>query len=94
MLRKSRDEKKDELASLLQVYGSLPPPQTNKQFSELLDWLDKDRERVFTYARFSDVVKYGFRGTMVLATVIMIFAASERAESIKWFLKLLSPFIK
>lgn len=94
-ISKGNDDTKDPInSSFLQVYQSLPPPQNHKQFSELLAWLDKDRDRVFTHAKFSDVSKYIYRGLMSLVAFILVFATSERTEAIKWILKLLSPFIK
>jgi hypothetical protein len=79
---------------ILQVYETLPPPQNNEQYSEYLAWLDRDRERVFTYAKSSDTNRYIFKSLVLIAGMIMMLAASERVEAIKWFLKLLSPFLK
>ena len=75
----------------LQIYESLPSPQNNKQFTELLTWLDKDRDRVFTHAKFIEICKRVF---ILLFIGVLLYFADARLESFKWLLKLLSPFLK
>ena len=88
------DKKQIVESQFLQIYESLPVPQNNKQFTELLEWISKDRDKVFAHAKFSEISRRTSSFLMLTAGGIILYLASDRLESIKWFLKLLTPFIK
>jgi hypothetical protein len=85
---------KKEIIQHDRVYELLPKPENSQQFTELLNWLKEDRQKVFAHAKFSTLSRYIFMALMVIVATILVFATSERAESAKWFLKLFTSFIK
>jgi len=81
---------KKEIIQHEQIYELLPRPKDSQQFTEILNWMKEDRERVFAFAKF----KYIFNSFLLIGAMTLLFAASERLEAVKWFLKLLAPFLK
>jgi hypothetical protein len=85
---------KKEIIQHDRVYELLPKPENSQQFTELLNWLKEDRQKVFAHAKFSTLSRYIFRALLFITATILVFATSERLEAVKWFLKLLAPFLK
>ena len=85
---------KKEIIPHDRVYELLPKPENSQEFTELLNWLKEDRQKVFDYAKFSTLSRYIFMALMIIVATILLFSTSERAESAKWFLKLFTSFIK